>query len=421
MITPIRHGLAGSAVLALVALGTASPAQAVKRLAFATSATGTGLLSSWPEADGMQGLQAGDAICVDLAAHADLPNASGFRAWLSNASTDAFCHVQGLSGKKLDGCSGPAQPAGPWFLVGQGSNFTGSLAELAGPEAVLFRGVILDENGTALDSPLSSLYWTGTSVSGRASAATCSNWGSASSGGNGSIGDARATAQRWTQFVDSSCDIERRLLCLEGGASEPPATNPWTPSALVFATSTLGNANLSTWLEAGGETGIAGGDAICQTLATAAHLPAPESFVAWLSDSGEDARDRITQENVRFRRVDHYQIADSKADLLDGTNDNSLHVDEWGRYLSSQITVLTGTTSDGTADGFTCDDWTAAPPAGNVTAGSAANLRSGVWTAGIGAACPNPFHLYCFSNAVTIFWDGFDLTGDAGRWSLVAP
>jgi len=52
-----------------------APAVAVKRRAFVTSASGTGNLNSWPDAGGLFGLAAGDAICRAQATAAGLPNA----------------------------------------------------------------------------------------------------------------------------------------------------------------------------------------------------------------------------------------------------------------------------------------------------------------------------------------------------------
>ena len=45
------------------------------------------------------------------------------------------------------------------------------------------------------------------------------------------------------------------------------------------------------------------------------------------------------------------------------------------------------------------------------------------WTddANYAHTCDSARHLYCFSNVLTIFWDGFDLTEDASRWSSVFP
>ena len=70
---------------------------------------------------------------------------------------------------------------------------------------------------------------------------------------------------------------------------------------------------------------------------------APQSFVAWLSDSNVDARDRLTLEGVAYRRLDDYRVASSKADLLTfaSGNTNSLHVDELGNYLTGETLAFT--------------------------------------------------------------------------------
>ena len=46
-----------------------------------------------------------------------------------------------------------------------------------------------------------------------------------------------------------------------------------------------------------------------------------------------------------------------------------------------------------------------------------------LWTddAGWVRSCDQNRSLYCFSNVLTLFWDGFDITGDASRWSLSVP
>ena len=62
----------------------------------------------------------------------------------------------------------------------------------------------------------------------------------------------------------------------------------------MFVTSVFGSTNLSTWPQAQGQTGLAAGDAICQTLAhDGAGLPTWQDFRAWLSTSTEDAYCRV--------------------------------------------------------------------------------------------------------------------------------
>jgi hypothetical protein len=59
------------------------------RIAFVTSSTGSGDLSTWPDAGGATSLAAGDAICRAHASRAQLPLADTYKAWLSTTSVDA--------------------------------------------------------------------------------------------------------------------------------------------------------------------------------------------------------------------------------------------------------------------------------------------------------------------------------------------
>ncbi len=217
---------------------------------------------------------------------------------------------------------------------------------------------------------------------------------------------------------DGACDESRRLLCLEPGASET-VTLGWSPGALVFVSSVAGSAELATWPEAAGATGINAGYAICNQLASAAHLPSPASFVPFLSTPAVDAKDRLTT-NGPFRRIDGYAIANNLADLLDGANQNSLHVREDGLYADDDLRVWTGTLEDGTGSpSGTCGGWTEGASGFGVT-GKASAARTGEWTDINAFACAGPQNLYCFSNAITLFWDGFE-NADTGRWSASVP
>jgi hypothetical protein len=411
------------ALVALATLAVAAPAAAVKRLGFVTSVSGTGLIASWPASGGQHALVGADNICQARAALGGLPNAATYRAWLSTAGTDAYCHVQGRSGKRSTGCSGLPQPAGPWYQVGTLLPFAGALDDLTGPEGVIVRGVVYDEFGNAPGQFDPSDYWTGTLDTGEVAASTCSSWVVAASDVQGQIGDGLATAEEWTDDAPRACNTPRRLLCLEPGESEEIPATAWSPAAIVFVTSETGNADLSSWPEAGGEEGIAAGDAVCRNLATAAHLPAPESFVAWLSDSSTDARDRLTLDDVPYRRLDDFRVASSKADLLTFAtgNTNSLHVDELGNYLTGQTLAFTASDHAGVYMGYSCLDWSLSTGGSNVFAGNASRLRTNRWTAHAGVACVNTWRLYCFSNVVTLFWDGFDRTEDTSRWSVTTP
>jgi hypothetical protein len=420
---PNRRRLIGGPLLVGVALvlAAAAPAEAVRRRAFVTSVSGTGNISTWPDAEGLHGLAGADQICRVRAAAGGLPNAVTYRAWMSTAGTDAYCHVRGQSGKKSTGCTGTAVAAGPWYQVNGTTFWAGSLAELTGAERKIVRPVLYDEFGDLL-SGADSRYWTGTRADGTAAIATCSSWVTASASVEGWFGVGPATAIQWTDFTDQVCNAQYRLLCLEPGASDPPSPVGWSPAALVFVTSEVGNSDLGSWPEApGAAVGIAAGDEICRNLAAVSGVPAPESFVAWLSDGTTDARDRLTLTNAVYRRLDGYAVAANRADLIDGANTNSIHLDETGTYLNANTLVHTATDGDGTGNEDHCDGWTSASSSVFHRGGNASWTRDDGWTDNSSGYCHLTSRLYCFSNVVTLFWDGFEQTGDTSRWSVTQP
>ena len=123
-----RRAARAAILFALALAASAGSAAAIKRRAFVTSASGTGNLSTWPGATGATALERADSICrllAQTASPAPLPNAATYRAWLSTSTTDAFCHVQGASGKKSTDCGGAALPGGgPRYRVDGVSPFT---------------------------------------------------------------------------------------------------------------------------------------------------------------------------------------------------------------------------------------------------------------------------------------------------------
>ena len=423
----MRHAPKRLACAAIFSLALAAPAAAVQRRVFVTSVTGTGNLSSWPDAGGQTGLAAGDAICRARATAAGLPNANTFRAWLSTAATDAYCHVQGLTGHRTPGCAGgPPQAAGPWYRYTFPTSLPalGELDELTGAAAAVYRSALFDEEGLPIDRDTLPIdYWTGTLPDGSVSTDfNCSGWTSPASGASATTGHTTGTAQVWTTTSAYSCSGNVRLLCLEPGVSDPAVVRWTSPGSLVFITSATGPGELGLWEEASGATGVAAGDAICRNLAAAAHLPAPSSFVAWLSDATQDAADRLTS-NGPFRRIDGVSVATNRADLLDGSNQNSIHQYETGAYLAGQGGgySYTGTLADGTAAPERCSDWTSDAMDETGEVGRASSTQDEDWSAYAGFGCHIGFRLHCFSNVVTLFWDGFDLTGDASRWSSSVP
>jgi len=423
-----------AALAVLLVLWCATPASAAKRRAFATSVAGSGDLATWPDATGATAFARADAVCRARAAAATptpLPNAGTYRAWLSTSATDAYCHVQGLAGKKATGCNGASLPgAGPWFLSNGATNFAGTLDQLVdGGE--LYRPISRDENFAALPT-VDRFHWTGTDSAGVWTGVDCGGWADATPGGPlGTVGDGYGTAGIWSLTDEMACAGDHRLLFVEPGVGEVSRLG-WSPAAIAFLSSADGQGALAAWPQAAGASGLAAGDAICRTLAAEAFLPAPESFVAWLSTASPvvNAGDRlgIVGSQGPWKRLDAYTIANNLADLVDSTLDTSLHQFETGAYLQADCTTSfscrawTGTDADGTAAAETCDDWTDGAGIFGGAKGSASDGPLPVLWSELGwTSCNASYHLYCFSTVITIFWDGFELTGDDSRWSAALP
>jgi hypothetical protein len=180
----------------------------------------------------------------------------------------------------------------------------------------------------------------------------------------------------------------------------------------VFATSVSGNGNLSAgnWLSyAGGQTGVAAGDAICQNLASAAGLPG--TYKAWLSDSATDAYCHIQgytgtiagncgQSSLPtaagpWVRTDGVPFTATIDKLVSGEVYTPVRYDETGALVTN-ISWLTGTNYTGISNvGYACSDWTDGTSAHSGTFGSS-NGTTIHWTAFGDSTCNgSSWHLLC--------------------------
>ena len=405
-------------VLASMTITLAAPAGAAVKVMFVTSASGSGDLNSWPQADGLSGLAAGDRICQNLASDAGLAHSADFRAWLSTGSTDAFCHIVGSSGKKSANCGQATLPnAGPWVRT-DGKPFSHRLQRFISTDVVLYIPSVNEQGDLVADS----LVHTGTlsDGTGAPSGYKCNGWSDGSSSVHQVVGHSGSGAIAWTDEVSVDCDASARLLCFESGVGDdlPPFG---APGYDVFITSAAGPGDMAAWAEAGGLGGLAGADQICRTEATAAGFPNPQSFVAWLSSSSTDAIDRLTTSGP-WRRPGGVEIAPDEATLtstagLDPLLESDIEVDNQGVHQSSL--VYTGTLESGHASGSDCADWTSGDPGQSATFGFGV-VATSQWTHGIDGTCDRLSHLYCFSNVlsnvVTLFADGFE-GDDLAAWS----
>lgn len=372
--------------------GGGSDAEPATRLAFVTSTLGTGDLSTWDDAGGLTGLAAADAVCQARATAGGLPGT--FVAWMSDSTDDAYCRAHGLTGKKADNCGLSELPAfaGPWVKV-DGTPFAAQL-DVALDDGVIYTPADVDEFGASL--PSVRLYWTGSDHNGTQGNLdnTCSSWVDSSASYSGYLGDSSGTTHRWTTGSATSCGSARPLLCLEAGSNNTmPAFGD--SGKVVFLSSAVGNGRMGSWTQAGGESGVAAGDAICQSLAADASLPRASSFKAWLSDSTMDAVDHITSDGP-WVRIDGIKVAENMSSLVNTGLLTSISVTETGEYRPQN--VFTGTIPAGTIGASSCSDWTSKNPVVTGTRGNSAYSLTD-WTEWAGPTnCEGQNPIYCFED-----------------------
>ena len=154
----------------------------------------------------------------------------------------------------------------------------------------------------------------------------------------------------------------------------------WITESYVFVTSLTYDGNLG---------GISGGDAECNSLASSG------TFVAWLSDSSTDAKDRIPS-SIPFKTVDGTVIATDRANLIDGSIDNPINKDEGGNLVSSEK-VWTGTSEFGIQkDSQHCIDWTSNSPTPDKGRKGDTGETDKKWTEDGEENCDQSRRLYCF-------------------------
>ena len=158
----------------------------------------------------------------------------------------------------------------------------------------------------------------------------------------------------------------------------------------VFITSTTTNAAFG---------GVQGANNICQARADAAGLAG--SYRAWVATSAADQPSAtFTQSATGYVRVDGTKVADTWADLTDGSLDAAIDIDETGTARSTTNNVWTNVATSGAVTGTTaatdsCTNWTIGTntPSGRRANSSATN---GNWTASGVANCNALKRFYWF-------------------------
>jgi hypothetical protein len=333
-------------------------------LAFTTSTIGTGnLLSGWG-VSAASGLAAADAVCAQRATAAGLPGT--YVAWMSDSQNDAYCRVQGMTGKKAS-CSGNA---GPWVRPGDFKPFAPTLDKLVAPNHQVFYAAELNESGVAISSS-SDRVWTATDDNGVWTNNDCNSWTSSSSSFTSAYGEVLGGGTSWTRSsaTDISCANSYHLRCMEVGTG--PALPPLHPQNVkrAFLTSVAGTGNLGTWPDSFGAVGNAAPDAICQARARFAGYPNASAFKAWWTYySNYISSGRINTTSVAYARPDGVILANNRTELLDLRIQAPWEQTELNTYLAGNAdagSVWTGVQQNSTSgayysslSSYSCLNWT---------------------------------------------------------------
>jgi len=174
-----------------------------------------------------------------------------------------------------------------------------------------------------------------------------------------------------------------------GGEVEDYVVNIVLPAHLkVFVSSQTYNGNLG---------GLSGADVKCQGLANTANLQG--TFKAWLSTSTVNAKDRFISKNLPYYTVNGIKVADNFNDLIDGSLDNPINVDEKGKIVS--YSVWTGTKTNGEKETSNlCNDWMIDSPNYRGRTGDSSSYTDS-WTYWNKPTCDNNVRLYCFQDIIS--------------------
>ena len=122
-------------------------------------------------------------------------------------------------------------------------------------------------------------------------------------------------------------------------------------ATVAFVSSTTYQGNLG---------GLSGADSKCQALANAVPALQGRTFKAWLSSTSSGPSTRFTQSALTYVTVDSVKVADGWSDLIDGTLDSKINIDENGatqNYNTWTNTKTNGTPHE-TSTATTCQNWT---------------------------------------------------------------
>jgi Protein of unknown function (DUF1554) len=206
-----------------------------------------------------------------------------------------------------------------------------------------------------------------------------------------------------TLIVTGPIGKETGIICLSGPAQYSCQRfslipNCLTSTSLCTASNGTCRVFVSSLTHNGQLGGIAGANNMCQRLADAACLGG--NWNAWLSDASTNARDNIGYNGTitYVRAANPMVIVAPQERLLDTATNNlntTIALDEIGNVASRF--VWTGTSSDGTANGQDCSNWTSGNIAQTGQVGDSSTINSNWTVQGLARVCSLSLSgLYCF-------------------------
>jgi len=174
--------------------------------------------------------------------------------------------------------------------------------------------------------------------------------------------------------VGQTCQVSGSVcMCFSPQPEQPVAGN-------IFVSSIQWNGAL------GGAYGV---DAKCSNMAFYAGLSGV--WVSIISNNGTDIRDRFMDQ--AYYRMDGVKVANSKADLLDGSILAAINLDENGILRTGDNSVWTGSYSNGYSSGVNCQNWNWVDSMGSI--GNMASLSTWLGDGDADQHCYDYNRIYC--------------------------
>jgi cysteine-rich repeat protein len=135
-------------------------------------------------------------------------------------------------------------------------------------------------------------------------------------------------------------------------------------------------------------------DAHCQSLANAAQLGG--TWRAWMSASGVPVNTRFTRGSGMYIQLDGSIVANTWADLTDGTIDTPINLTQNHTRITGGE-VWTGTSGTGSVSGGNCSSWTSAATGATASVGVTSAFDNDDWTNIYAQSCSRTnVRVYCF-------------------------